>query len=47
MAVSEPRRKLIGFSECWNENSTGLRDFYFLFIRVYRRKFYHSTWWAD
>lgn len=39
-----PRRRFIGFSEIWRENGTGARDFYFLFVRVWRTTFFHSTW---
>jgi len=39
-----PNRKFFGTSEIWRDNSTGTRDFYIFWIRVYRKDFTHSTW---
>lgn len=40
-------RRLIGTSEIWNDDGTGYRAFFILFIRVWTEKFYHSTTFLD
>lgn len=42
-----PRRKFLGLSEVWRDGGTGTRDFYILWIRVWRSDFHHSTAWLD
>ena len=40
-------RRFLGFSEDWREDGTGAREFYVLWVCVYRSSFWHSTTFLD